>query len=83
MSVFIYPVVKFGIQKFIVKNFVHYILFVVTICMDNNISIRLFCEDSLNDIKEVFDAKREELEVRVNPLLSEFDLSSDNIEFVD
>ena len=40
-------------------------------------------DDNLNDIKEVFDAKREELEVRVNPLLSEFDLSSDNIEFVD
>ena len=40
-------------------------------------------DDNLNDVKEVFDAKREELEERVNPLLSEFDLSSDNIEFVD
>ena len=25
----------------------------VTNCMDDNIRIRLFCEDSLNDIKEV------------------------------
>ena len=40
-------------------------------------------DDNLNDIKEVFDAKREELEEIVNPLLSEFDLSSENIEFVD
>lgn len=40
-------------------------------------------DDNLNDIKEVFDAKREELEGIVNPLLSEFDLSSENIEFVD
>jgi heat shock 70kDa protein 1/2/6/8 len=40
-------------------------------------------DDNLNDIKEVFDAKREELENRINPLLNKIDLTKENIEIVD
>jgi len=40
-------------------------------------------DDNLEEIKEVFDAKREELENRINPLLSEMNYEHDYVEFVD
>ena len=40
-------------------------------------------DDNLEEIKEVFDAKREELENRINPLLQEINYDHDYVELVD